>query len=129
MREIKFRAWDDIKETMMSGVSLYWNREEFVVGIWNFEETHIVDGETKAILMQYTGLKDKNGVEIYESDIIKSTSYDAYEVKWVEFIGEENFGDGIGYAGWNIDLCSGYPPVKQELEVIGNIYENKEVLA
>ena len=50
------------------------------------------------------------------------------EVKWITFIGEENFGDGIGYIGWNLDLCSGFPPREHEFEVIGNIYEHSELL-
>ena len=118
-REIKFRIFDDNE-------MFYWG-----IGDVNgdgssctFPGGHLI----KLHQMQYTGLKDKNGVEIYEGDIIESTNYDAYEVKWVEYIGEENFGDGIGYTGWNIDLCCGYPPIKQELKVLGNIYENKELL-
>ena len=54
MREIKFRAWDKDLLKMYSK--------------W----TVIPDDDRSHILMQYTGLKDKNGVEIYEGDILKN---------------------------------------------------------
>jgi uncharacterized phage protein (TIGR01671 family) len=74
-----------------------------------------------AILMQYTGLKDKNGVEIYEGDVVEAKGYyqDKYIIEWV-------------YDGWEIfDGKDGVVADFDEwekLEVIGNIYENPELL-
>lgn len=72
-------------------------------------------------LMQYTGLKDKNGVEIYEGDIVRYAEFNC-PVLWSKDL------------MWCIDINNGYGEemltayFDYELEVIGNIYENKELL-
>jgi uncharacterized phage protein (TIGR01671 family) len=106
MREIKFRAWDTVVDKMdYAG--------ECTVSIDFFGRT-FDDGETpprhidyRTKLMQYTGLKDKNGKEIYEGDIIE-TPVGNREVKWLS-------------VGWSL-LTAG------DTKVIGNIYENPELL-
>jgi len=108
-REIKFRAWDDIEMVYIS--DLFW-----------FEENHFssVNDNLGHKLMQYTGLKDKNGKEIYEGDIVKgdlghvgTVEYNApsFEVRW---------NDG--------DCCKIFDAVHGVIEVIGNIYENPNLL-
>ncbi|EMF0378194.1 hypothetical protein FK425_RS14045 [Enterococcus hirae] len=79
-------------------------------------------------LMQSTGLKDKNGVEIFEGDIVL-----ANDVKKIVTFGEqeheEDFGDLIYYIGFNVYTKMGYSSViPVEYEVIGNIWENSELL-
>ena len=78
------------------------------------------------IRMQFTGLKDKNGKEIYEGDIVKTNeTFSKNIIKKVEWI--------IKISGWNIhpEHIGKKPTEKMHcshLEVIGNIYENPELL-
>ena len=140
MRGIKFRAWDYIKERMMPQGSLYWDGEQFIVGIWNFEETHIVDEEAPVMLMQYTGLKDKNGVEIYEGDIVET---DCKEIVYTKKPNVHGLGAktksvekrGITICAW-VNCGFKFSHINKSkhgftthnCEVIGNIYENPEIL-
>lgn len=136
MREIKFRAWDKTINSMCDVGEIH-----FCVGGILIEGTGVhlgnnKPGDTDIILMQFTGLKDKNGVEIYEGDIIKvifnNKAWDEIDrVKWgiysddeyvsnVEcwMVGDYPISDSGGLWG------AGF----HEYEIIGNIYENPEVL-
>ena len=120
MREIKFRVWDKESKEMLSDVSL-WN-DDFT----SYLNEHIEYLQDKCELMQYTGLKDKNGVEIYEGDIIKAENHkpSTYEIKFIEggFCATRNDDD------YQIDINLFYPSVGCMIEVIGNIYKNPELL-
>lgn len=100
-REIKFRAWDD-GAMFVQPIAGNYAMSRFV--------GFLGDG---AILMQYTGLKDKNGVEIYEGDILKGGIYKVYVVEW-----------DYGNTTFGLNEYS----VRKAFEVIGNIYENKDLL-
>ncbi|MBT2156346.1 YopX family protein [Enterococcus faecalis] len=76
-------------------------------------------------LMQSTGLKDENGVDVYQGDIIRCTRGCPHEVIWLEEYGGAFFG---GMPAWYLSgLKKGYAWTGEE-EVIGNIYENPELL-
>jgi len=125
MREIKFRAWDKGKKIMERVFSLFWYDGTLhidIYGLGNREET--AEFASRYEVMQYTGLKDKNGIEIYEGDIIS----------WHKFYKKRQpFGICIvKYAG-NYYCLGGwyendYPDTYKYCEVIGNIYENPELL-
>jgi uncharacterized phage protein (TIGR01671 family) len=123
MRKIAFRAWDKQEEKMLDMFRLFnpIQSEELSILdyiLWEDErETSIYHGCNNYILMQYTGLKDKNGKEIYEGDIVK-TRKGGHKII-VEFIrGKfEPFDDSGEYGHF-----------AEECEVIGNIYENPELL-
>jgi uncharacterized phage protein (TIGR01671 family) len=104
MREIKFRAWD--KETKKMS---YGNIEHFD-DMLGFRFEHFETDEP--IFMQYTGLKDKNGREIYEGDIVLHHTLER------KFFINYNFKT----------LCELEDFSTNYIEVIGNIYEDRELL-
>jgi uncharacterized phage protein (TIGR01671 family) len=84
--------------------------------------------QNEAVLMQSTGIKDTNGVEIFEGDVVTNgwkwqvVTFGTQEV-------EEDFGSVRIYRGFNLYLGGGYPnAVMSEFEVVGNIYENPELM-
>ncbi|MFD1399678.1 YopX family protein [Lacticaseibacillus suilingensis] len=121
MREIKFRAWDG--EAMVEVAELHLNTKEVLVD----DEAWL--SMRHSPLMQYTGLHDNNGREIYEGDIVKNEYGDVDVVQYGKQDHEEDYGDRFVYQGWNIQIGSGYPDaVMIEYTVIGNIYENPELM-
>ena len=123
-REIKFRIWDKIYNKMREVKAInWWFDEGDIQSIEYIDEDHVDRRHDKddVILMQYTGLKDKNGKEIYEGDIIKRTLDDECGIVGFErgtFVISDKVGDLYGF------LRSWYTTV----EVIGNIHENPELL-
>ena len=116
MREIKFRGWDVGFKEMESWESL-------LTSDVLPEVLQCVFPNLK--LMQYTGLEDKNGVEIYEGDICKEEWGGIYEVEYERKRGGYfpfAHGDGCGCCDYKVVYDS------KEVVVIGNIYENPELL-
>jgi len=131
-REIKFRAWVNgflpAQSGMFYGLDLYRNTISGGydrIGVWrNNNRYHFKSEEEPFELMQYTGLKDKNGVEIYEGDIVsaydwsdKCLTCDKKLYDEGNVTGEVTYQDGAYHIGgsniWFTRNC----------EVIGNIYE------
>jgi uncharacterized phage protein (TIGR01671 family) len=127
MREIKFRAWDNhslmVKVYGIDENSIYWKNPDFDESkdfYGSRTPSTLRDARSAWILMQYTGLKDKNGVEIYEGDILELYEVDSpikrYAVKYSDVSACFCVYDGLAlYGGCN---C----------KVIGNIHENPELL-
>jgi len=145
MREIKFRAWDKKKGKMIyqfnmtsDGKAYGWAKATICDGVVIDEPAPL-----SVELMQYTGLKDKNGREIYEGDIVKTSCGDIGIIKFgIPKDMTINGGEyDVDYIGFYIDIIKGdwgttdvesrvAPLVDDyyEIEVIGNIYENPELL-
>lgn len=145
MREIKFRAWNDFKGMITNPMSMSTIVSRFIkefrpapTGFGSRAEEVKPDDY---ILMQYTGLKDKNGKEIYEGDVLRIDFGEKYEKKngWPE---ERRYTNSE--VEWSIDAWSVFSRWNQKKEilggqwnlgtivsnsvVIGNIYENHKLL-
>lgn len=139
MREIKFRGL--FKSINGNSIMVFGN---YVKSYCDGKEYHeiersdindfakyTVEPET---VSQYTGLKDKNGKEIYEGDIIsilegECVGHDADGTEeWIEVIGSVSFEDGMfvfdGHSAGTLPISA----YKDDIEIIGNIYSNPELL-
>lgn len=106
----KFRAWSRHHKNMLED----WQESRWVEDVG-------FDGGNWYEVMQYTGLKDKNGAEIYEGDIVKGR------------VGKRNFIVRYIVDGWCLDAgetirLHDYIYEHGEIEIIGNVYEHPELL-
>ena len=123
-REIKFRAWANthVKPWMDYEVTdIDLERKQVYT-----RHCFAFDYPGESILMQYTGLHDKNGKEIYEGDIVKHDGFYVGDGHYESGVDVVEFDDGC-YLGGDGELNS-YEIVNKGIEVIGNIYENPELL-
>ena len=118
----KFRVWDKNNKKMLDWKELDLTKELGEDEITIFEPTgQFAQPMYFYEAMQSTTLKDKDNVEIYEGDIVKNEYAETYVVKWLDagFYLEERYNGGFDYS----ELHFG-----NNKEVIGNIYENPELL-
>ncbi len=140
MEEIKFRAWLWKHLKVVDVTRIDFEAQEITYQEIDFEYDDVIREKIALFkdisLLQYTGLKDKNGTKIFVGDIIKQTYiYEnnfefftkeiilvvKYEKEWCQFILDHSKDpDGNWDSFCEVDL--------EELEVIGNIYENRDLL-
>ena len=122
MRDIKFRVWDNERNAMFNSKSVdidfFEGKIEITSDTIRYDEVY-TDEIKDFELMQYVGCKDKNNKEIYEGDIVKTK----------EHIGQIIYSKGMFFIDVKEDFYLPIYNVSEFMEVIGNIYENPELLA
>lgn len=157
MREIKFRAWDIKHKKMIGNQDDY--KPDYVISMDGkimyltdnaacgdpeccgaFEEYYLDAEDGMFEVMQYTGLKDKNGNEIYEGDIVRVGEFDDQVREggsWLDSsVHKIEYGIAYQYPAFELEPelphcdCNGlhYAHIELSIEVIGNIYEHPELL-
>lgn len=136
-REIKFRCYQGFKSSQKGYKGLRWVKKmvswEQIRKSWSLNDfcTTMNEGQDR-ILMQFTGLTDKNGKEIYEGDKLRDT------LTGMTYVVKFGFCKKFAYNGWYVEneaqnyftsLNGDYSTIlNSQIEVVGNIYENPDLL-
>ncbi|WP_432449143.1 YopX family protein [Enterococcus faecalis] len=130
----KFRAWDKNTNDMVDVKTIDLEKDGSIGCIVDYNGINLDVSE--CVLMQYTGLKDKNGVEIFEGDLVKVIDGESEEDSYISVV--KNYSNE-GYPAFDIEyppnyhydrnvlsaiMCNGF----ETIEVIGNVYEDGDLL-
>lgn len=139
-REIKFRAWDNENKYMITSKQGIFTALRNSMNITVQDNGYYNNGDLlkpnkeKYTLMQYTGLKDKNGVEIYEGDIIDIhqtvNGYNQFVIQYDNYKFSARYYNQktkqiLGWYQYDLDELFEINEFEKEIEAIGNIYENE----
>lgn len=122
MREIKVRAWYKSYKQMCQVESLQFDGNGVYTAVLieeSFYDRRLVEAD-EIVIEQFTGLKDKNGTEIYEGDILIDDTGEPIEYWVVKFSDGGFIGECVGVAEPLFELTN--------LEVVGNIHEDSELV-
>ena len=125
MREIKFRVWDITTRTMDFDPLIYGSNEMGECWINNSIKREQDKG---IVFMQFTGLKDKNGKEIYEGDILEFETINAQVAGYKNRKGIVEYEEKLAWWIINGDMPYLLWMYYREAKIIGNIYENSNLL-
>lgn len=145
MRDIRFRIWDtsdnkflSLKDYQDLGATEVENDGTLTLSPRFRFLTSMAIMPEKFIPLQYVGLKDKNGVEIYEGDIIDIhqtvNGYNQFVIEWKDYgfsasyYNENTKRETIRWYEYSLDELFEVDEYEKEIEIIGNIYENKHLL-
>lgn len=146
MNKPKFRAWDDVNKIMVTDFNerkrletpdgFYMHSLDVVNGNEIYAKLKFATRQEMIFrpfkemsLMQYTGLKDKNGVEIYEGDVVKQTAGEYSYIGAVEKDCYQFYIDGINpFDSYSFDDVADTSDCTADLTIIGNIHANPELL-
>ena len=117
-REIKFRAWDKELKRMLPSPS-----GSITTDRLGLNHSLVLRYPATFVVMQYTGLQDKNRVEIYEGDVVRHSTKIPGRLEWLAGFQMPVIWiqSGLAYNMWR-------PQEAERWEVIGNIYENPELV-
>lgn len=118
----KFRAWDEDSQKMNGNVEIYINKDKTI---------EVRSKDDKTMVMQSTGLKDKNDKEIYEGDVVKFPEFNG-DIYITPVVWDKSCACfGLSFSGKypiSFDYLEEFYTELKDIEVIGNIYENPELL-
>lgn len=122
MRELKFRAWDNLEKRMRKVVSLYWQDDKLVSAKLECENEPIpIEG--RLVIEQYIDSVDKCGEEIYDGSIVRCNFGIVWRVAWHRSLAQFVYRRRSPGGGLQLNHANGY-----ESKVVGNIHENPELL-
>ncbi|PHD38216.1 YopX family protein, partial [Bacillus toyonensis] len=128
MREIKFRYFDTKRQEFITDYDVYFIDSNCILA-GDLDNPPVVDITKNVVVSQYTGLKDSKGNEIYEGDILKGPEYyEHQENQTMTYFNWEVTYENCAFRLDGISMEEDYEWISAECEVIGNKFENPELL-